>query len=358
MNKNPIVEIIKKNNQLLNHLKPGDLIEGVIVKKEGNRKLYLDLDRYGLGVIYGGELLNIKEEVRNLKIGDKLLTKVIDPDNEEGYVELSLTEASKQKNWEEIMDLKEQEAVITIIPKSFNKGGLVAEINGLSAFLPVSQLSNEHYPSSFVEEHKSKIDEVLEGLIGKEINVKIIDVNYRQKKIILSEKEALTKNNQELFKNYQIGQIIDGVVSGMTDFGVFVKFTDNLEVEGLITLSELSYKIIDNPKEVLKIDQNIKAKIIDIKDKIYLSLKALLPDPWVKVFDYFKENELVRGKVYKHYPFGTIVDLNNDFQGQVHITEFGNVEEMKKQLKIGEVYDFLIEKIQPQERKIILKFKK
>lgn len=346
---NSTAELIKNEPALFGFLKVGDLVEGKVIRKEGGRKLFLDLGRYGTGVVYGAEIVNAREIIRELKIGDPVHAKVINVDNEDGYIELSLTEASKQKAWNEVTELKEQDAVIKVKPKGSNRGGLVVELNGLSAFLPASQLASERLATT----------ESLQNLIGQEISVKIIEINPRTKKLILSEREVSQVNARELAKNYQVGQVIEGLVSGVADFGVFVKFTDNPQVEGLIHISELSHQITENPKELVKVDEVIKAQIVDIKDgKIYLSLKALAADPWEKTGEYYKEGQTVKGQVYNLNPFGAIVNLGHGLQGQLHVSEFGSVEEMKKNLKQGSSYEFLIESIKPQEKRIILKIKK
>jgi len=352
-------DLIKAEPKMFGFLKAGDLVEGKVIKKEGNKKLFLDLGRYGTGAVYGGELLNARDIVKNLKIGDAVHAKVINPDDENGYIELSLTEAGKQKAWEEVVELKEQEAILKVKPKAFNRGGLVVEISGLQAFLPVSQLSREHYPDVVEGDDKNKITQTLQKLVGKELSVRIIDANPRTKKLIISEKEASEVNVKELSKNYQVSQVIEGIISGVADFGVFIRFTDNPAVEGLIHISELSHRVVENPKEVIKVDQAMKAKIIDIKDgKIFLSLKALAADPWEKALDYYKEGQTVKGQVYSFNPFGAIINLENDLQGQIHVSAFGSVEEMKKQLEAGKEYSFLIEGIKPQEKRIILKLNK
>jgi small subunit ribosomal protein S1 len=198
--------------------------------------------------------------------------------------------------------------------------------------------------------------EELQKLVGEELEVKIIDVNPRTNKLIVSEKAATQISVKELAKNYEVGQIIKGVVSGVADFGAFVKFADNPEIEGLIHISELSHQMIENPKEVVSVDDTIEAKITEIKDgKISLSLKALQADPWDKVADKYKEGETVTGEVYAHHPYGAVVNLGDGIQGQVHVSEFGGVPEMKRELPIGEKYDFKIESVKPEEKRISLK---
>lgn len=354
---NNLTDLIKTEIKTLSFLKSGDLVEGIILKKDGNRRIVVDIDRYGLGVVYAGEIMNARESVRDLKEGDRIKAKVINLDNEENVIELSLTEATKHKAWEELTALMEQEEVIKIRPKAFNRGGLLAEIKGLPVFLPVSQLSAENYPY-VTDNDKTKIAETLQKLVGQEMAVRIIDVNSKNKKIIISEKAAVQIGAKELAKNYEVGQIIEGIVSGIADFGVFVRFVQEPALEGLVHVSELSHRLVENAKELVKIDEPIKAEIIEIKDgKIFLSLKALLPNPWEKVSDYYHVGQLVEGAVYSFNPFGAIINLDRELQGQVHVTEFGSVEEMKNQLTLGKECSFTVEDIKPSEKRIVLKLK-
>lgn len=358
-NKINLKEILKRKAKFLSFLKTNDLVEGKIIKKEGQRRIIVDLGRYGLGAIYNNELVNAKDALKNFKIGDVITVKVINPDNEDNLVELSLMEASKQKVWDEILELKEKEEILTLKPKKFNRGGLILEINGLPAFLPISQLKTDRLNNN-IEEDKNKIVALLEKLLDEELKIKIINIDLRNRKIIVSEREAYKKDIGEYIKNYQVNQIIEAIVTGITDFGIFIKFSDNPNIEELIHISELSHKAFFNPKDNYKIDDIIKAKIIDIKNnKIILSVKALQENPWEKANNYYQKGQIVKGEVYILNPFGAIINLNHDLQGVVHITDFeGDIEKMKKTLEIGKKYDFLIEEIKPEEKRIILKLKK
>jgi len=246
---------------------------------------------------------------------------------------------------------------------SANAGGLMASImtasdGELKAFLPVSQLSLEHYPK-VQDGDRQKIADELKKFVGQEMNVKIIDVNPRTAKIIVSEREVLSTNVKELLSAYTIGQLVDCLVSGVADFGVFVRFVDNPEIEGMIHISELDYKLIDNPKDIVKINDQLKAKIIDIKEgRVFLSLKALKEDPWMTIGDKFKSGETVEGRVHKFNPFGAVIALPGDFQGMVHISEFGGQDEMKKALEVGKSYPFVIDAVKSEEKRITLKTKK
>ena len=214
-------------------------------------------------------------------------------------------------------ELRGKDEAFTVKITGFNKGGLITSVKGIPAFLPVSQLAADHYPKA-VSAERTEIGVALQKLVGEEISVKVIDANPRMGKLILSEKEATEISSRELAKNYEVGQVVDGLVSGVADFGVFVKFVDNPAVEGLIHVSELDYRIIENPKDVVKVDDVVKAKIMDIKDgKISLSLKAMKVDPWLVVADTYSENQGVKGKVYMFNPFGAIINLDETYQGYV-----------------------------------------
>ncbi|MEI6479576.1 MAG: S1 RNA-binding domain-containing protein [bacterium] len=352
-----LTQLAKTSPQIFSSVKVGDIVEGSVLDKS-SRAILVNLGRHGTGVVYRGELQNARELVKSLEVGSPIHAKVIEVDNDDGFVELSLSEAGKQKAWGEVDELRGKDEAFTIKITGFNKGGLIANVKGIPAFLPVSQLAADHYPKAITAE-RTEIGSALQKLVGEEISVKIIDANPRAGKLILSEKEATEISSRELAKNYEVGQTVDGVVSGVADFGVFVKFVDNPAVEGLIHVSELDYRIVENPKDVVKVDDVVKAKIVDIKEgKISLSLKALKPDPWMVVANKYGENQEVKGKVYMFNPFGAIVNLDETYQGYVHVTEFGGVEEMRKHLTIGKEYSFVVDAVKPQERKITLKLKK
>ena len=349
-----IGQFLKTDPNFLPTLKTGDLVEGKVMEKS-SKMLTVDLGRFGTGAVYRGEIQNAKEIVKSLNVGEPVHAKEVNIENEEGLIELSLSEADKQKAWTDVQELMGKEEPIKVKITGFNKGGLMAELRGLGAFLPVSQLANEHYPKVGAEE-KGKILEALQAFVGQEFEVKIIDANSRTNKLIVSERAAQELSAKELAKNYSVGQDIEGVVSGVADFGIFIRFTDNPALEGFIHVSEIDHRVIDNPKEFVKIDEVIKAKIVDIKDgRISLSLKVLKEDPWTKVEELFKESDAVKGTVYVFNPFGAVVNLEHGLQGQVHVTDFGGLPEMRKELTIGQAYDFTVHEVKTQEKRIVLK---
>lgn len=355
-NDSAFAQVMKSAPDLFGFLKEGDLVEAKLLKRTP-KAVYFDLGKFGTGVVYRSEILNAKESLKHLKIGDLISAKVLVVDNEDNYVELSLTEAGKQKSWRGVMELKESGEEIKLKITAANSGGLMAEVGGLKAFLPVSQLSNEHYPR-VDDGNRGKILEELQKFVGQELTVKVIDVNLRNDKLIISEKEITSQDVKESLVNYKSGDIVEGIISGVADFGAFMRFAADPKIEGLIHISELSHRLIENPKDIIKVDDAVKAKILEIKDgRVTLSLKALKEDPWAKAEERYKAGEEVQGTVLRFNPFGAFIGLDEDIQGLIHISEFGSVEEMQKQLSVGKAYAFNIFSVKSQEKRIILKLK-
>ncbi|MDD5711073.1 MAG: S1 RNA-binding domain-containing protein [Candidatus Colwellbacteria bacterium] len=347
-------QALKSNPGLMPILREGELINVTLVE-QSNRAVYFSVPKVGTGIIYGIELINAKGILKKLQVGDQVTAKVVVPENDEGLVELSLMEAGKQKAWQELKELKDTGEPIVAKVTGANSGGLLLEIKGVQGFLPASQLSNEHYPQS-EDGDRSKITQELKNFIGQELSVKIININPRTNKLIVSEREIEAANTKDLLEKYAVGDIVPGIVSGVADFGIFIKFADQTEIEGLIHISELSHNMVDHPREVANVGDMVKAKIVEIKDgRVSLSLKALQPDPWENVGKKFKEGEKVRGEVYRLNPFGAFVKIGQDLMGLIHVSEFGSVEELKAVLEPGKNYEFMISSIKPAEKRIVLK---
>ena len=355
-------DLLEKNNSL-RPIQLGKIVEGKIIGR-AKSAVFLDLGILGTGTIFGKEFQNARNELRNLKIGEFVSAKIIELENEDGYVELSLGQASDELNWDKIFQKKEKGETITIKISGVNKGGLLTNVFRIPAFLPVSQLSPENYPK-VKKGDTNKILKELQSFIGKEIEVKIFDLNQKQNKVILSEKAINNLKIKDIFKNYKLGDIINGKITGITDFGAFIQFPakdiNNIDnekelVEGLIHISELDWQLIDNPSEIVKLGEKVKAKIISItNDKVFLSLKALKKDPWQDIEKKYKKGDIVKAKVTKFNPFGAFVQLTPLIQGLCHISEFGTKSKMETTLEIGKKYNFQILVIDPKEHRISLK---
>jgi len=349
-------QFIKKNSQLIDYFKEGQVVKGRVLRKEKGA-IYLDLGKR-IGKISGLEFKMAKSQMKKMKEGDEVEVKIKNLEDEQGFVELSCKNISKQKIWDELKEIQEREEVLKVKINACNTGGLLTEYKKIPAFIPVSQLSFAHYPR--VEDgDKNKILQHLSSLVGEELSVKIIDVNPLADKLVLSEKEAVSLDFKKLINKYKVGDVVEGVVTGLADFGVFIKFSDNPNIEGLIHISELDHGLVDNPKKMIKIGEAVKAKVTEIKeDKIFLSLKALKPNPWDRVEEKYQAGQVVEGEVYKFTPFGAFITLDENIHGLIHVSEFGSLDEMKKGLEQGKIYKFKISLLKPKEKRLILKLEK
>jgi len=352
-----LAQLIKTRPDILPILKKGEIVEAKLIEKTP-KKAYFEIAHVGTGVVYGRELLNGREVIKSLEVGETISAKIVEPENEKGLVELSLTEADKQKAWQSVKDIQDKDEPIKVKAFGANSGGLLVELFDLKGFLPVSQLSAEHYPRT-PEQTREKVIEELNKFVGQEFEVKVLSLNPRTNKLIVSEKEVMSQSVKDIINQYKIGDIVTGIISGLANFGAFIRFADQPEVEGLIHISELGHKLIDSPKEIVSVGDMVKAQVIDVKDnKISLSLKALQPDPWKDIENQYKVNDVVKGTVYKFNPFGAFVKLNEDIVGLIHVSEFGSPEEMKSKIALDTQYDFHIDAIKPEEKRIILKLAK
>lgn len=336
----------------------GDFINGKIITVEKNM-VYVDLGLVGTGIVYGKEFKEASRIIKNLKPGDKISAIIVEPENEEGFIELSIKEAEMEKTWK---DLKEKmasgEAVETKILGA-NKGGLMIEVNGISGFIPVSQLSPQHYPRLSEKESTATIASELKKFVGKTFKVKIIALSRDEQKLIASERAVKPSSEESAaIAEYKINDVVEGEVTGIMDFGVFARLDEN--TEGLVHISELDWQIINNPEEIVKKGERIKAKIMDINNgKISLSIKALKENPWEKIEEKYKKGQEVEGEIVKHNPYGAFVQLDKYIHGLVHISELRNLisngKKLEDVLKRGQKYTFEILSIVPKEHRLTLK---
>lgn len=336
-------------------LKPGDTIEGTLLSV-GKNEVYIDLAGYGVGVVRGRELYDDQATLASQKPGDRITASVLETENKDGNVELSLRQAGEERVWQTMKEKMESHEVVPVKILGANKGGLMIEINKVMGFLPVSQLSLEHYPR--VEEgDKAKILEALHSYVGQTFHVNIITADQDEEKLIVSEKAVFEKEMESRLSKLKVGDIIRGNVTGVVDFGVFVKFG---ELEGLVHISELAWQRIENPKDIIRVGQEVQAKIIAIdKGRVSLSMKQLQPDPWQDSVKKYQIGQTVEGKVTKVMPFGVFVELDKDIQGLAHSLELSHepVKNPEEIIKPGDVKKFKIISIEPAEHRLGLSLK-
>ncbi|MBI2048822.1 MAG: S1 RNA-binding domain-containing protein [Parcubacteria group bacterium] len=347
----PMVDIIEASKRRPD---TGSIVEGKIISIEKNA-LYVDLGSIGTGIIYGREFMNARDTIKKVHAGDAIAAKVVEPENEDGYVELSLKEARQALIWEEAEEAMEKKTAFEILVKEANKGGLMLEWQGIKGFLPASQLSPEHYPR--VENgNKERIFSELQKFIGEKLSVSIISADPKEEKLIFSEKGGEEKGQTELAEKYKIGDIVEGEVTGIVDFGLFVKVEDGLE--GLVHISEMDWGLVEDPRAMFKVGEKVTTQVIEVKDgKVSLSIKALRPNPWLEAGKKYAKGDVVKGIVIKHNKHGALVSIEEGVAGLAHISEFGDLEKLKETLELGKTYSFKITLFEPKEQRLTFSYK-
>ncbi len=336
----------------------GDIIKGTVVKVD-KYSLFIDIPGFKTGVIWAGHLKEIGKNIKDYKVGDEITAVIHELDNEEGYAELYIKDIEKESKWANFKDLMERKEIIEEKVIGANRGGLIIEYKDIKGFLPVSQLSRENYP--YIEGgDKEKILEELKKFIGQKIKVRIISVDEAAQKLFFSEREVENEELKKIVEKYKVGDIVEGIVSNVVDFGVFIQILDANDVpvgiEGLIHKSELDWQLVEDPREIVKVGDKIKAEIISIEDgKISLSWKKLKSNPWEEVAKKYKKGDIVKGIPFKYNPFGVFVRIENLVQGLCHISEFGSEKKMKEAIKLNEEREFMINLFDPENYKIGLK---
>ncbi len=331
----------------------GAIIEGTVIGK-GGKTLYIDVPPFGTGIIFGREYLNAKDIIKKISIGDTVTAKVIETEGEESYIELSLKEAKQAIVWSDAEKATKNKTQFDLLVKDANKGGLILDWNGMDGFLPASQLKPEHYPRVDGGD-KDAIAGELKKFIGQTLTVSIIGTDPKEGKLIFSEKGPDNKQKREIVGKYALGDVVEGEVTGAVDFGIFIKIQDGLE--GLVHISELDWSLVENPRDLFRVGDKVKAKIIDIKDdKISLSIKALRGNPWKEAEAKYKRGQVVSGVVIKYNKHGALVSLEEGVAGLVHISEFKSEDELRQKLELGKNYTFTINIFESKDQRMTLFF--
>jgi len=333
--------------------KEGDLVEGRVIMLDRAR-VYIDLPPFGTGIIYGREYLNAREVIKRTNPGDIIAAKVVDVNSKEGYIELSLKEARQALLWGEAEEALKNKTQFELPVKEANKGGLILEWQGIAGFLPASQLKAEHYPR-VLDGDKDKILDELRKLVGEKFAVSIISATPKEGKLIFSEKGLDDKEKRDLIAGYQVGAVVEGEITGMVDFGAFVKLEEGLE--GLVHISEIDWGLVDDPRHFFKVGDKVTVKIIDIKEgKVSLSVKQLKENPWTTAADKYKKGDKVEGVVIKYNKHGALASIEEGIAGLVHVSEFGSEEKLHQNLELGKRYPFTISLFEPKEMRMALAF--
>lgn len=350
---NPDHIMAKYMTEIGNAPEAGAIVEGAVIKVD-KKAVYIDMAPFGIGLIFGREYMNARDLIKHMNVGDIVTAKVVDAENEDGYIELSLKEARQSLIWADAEELVRKKTILELPVKDANKGGLILDWQGISGFLPASQLSGDHYPR-VSDGDKDKILEELKKLIGEKLSVVMITAVPKEGKLIFSEKEHNQKEKEEIVAKYQLGAIVDGVITGVVDFGAFMKIEEGLE--GLIHISEMDWGLVDDPRKLFKVGDKVKAQIIEIKEnKVSLSVKVLKENPWKGAEKKYKKGDTVRGVVIKFNKYGALASIEEGVAGLVHISEFGTEEKLRTLLELGKTYPFLITLFESKDQRMTLSF--
>jgi small subunit ribosomal protein S1 len=329
-------------------LESGDVVEGVItsIKKH---EIWIDLGAQGVGIVMRREI----GYGQPLELNATVSVSVLDPEMDEGYALLSMKRVAKDRGWDELQRVFDDQEIIEVVAYDANRGGLLIELEGIRGFMPVSQLAAGHYPRVSGAD-KDEILQKLNALINQPLRVRILDVSRKDNKLIFSEKEAVKDDMQARFSQLKVGDEVQGVVTGVIDFGAFVNVDG---IEGLIHISEISWERVDDPRNYVKVGEDVTAKIIAIdKDRLSLSLKQMSEDPWLAQVKEFKKGEVVEGNIT---PFGAFVQLSPAVEALVHVSEMSNDENVdpEKLFQLNEKKQFKVLEIDTEGRKIALSLK-
>jgi small subunit ribosomal protein S1 len=350
--KNITMDDLLKEESALLPLASGEVVDGTVLSVR-KHEIWVDLGGRGVGLVPRREIGFGK----TLAEGEPVTASVVESELEDGYALLSLRKAAKDRGWDEVTRMFEAGETIDVTAYDANRGGLLIELEGVRGFMPVSQLSAEHYPRVSGAD-KDEILQRLNSLINKTLRVRILDSDRKANKLIFSEKEAVKEGLQERFASLSVGDKVTGVVTGVVDFGAFV----NVEgIEGLVHISEISWERVNNPSDYVKVGDAIEAKIIAIdKDRLSLSIKQLSEDPWMKEVEKFNKGDKVDGTVTRITPFGAFIQISPSVEALVHVTELGEGEgaDPEKLFKLNEKKSFVILEIDKENRKISLSLDK
>ncbi len=333
----------------MRRLNLGDIVKGRIIAITDDA-LLLDIQFRADGTVKKEDLLEQGNLRELFSEGDEIDVQIVKMDDGDGNVVLSKKRADKVVVWEEIEETFKQRKVISVELKDAVKGGLVALIKGVRAFLPASQLSLE-----FVED--------LTAFVGQTVDVHVIEFNQEKNKIILSRKELLkeaaSKSKAEAFGKIQEGAVLNGTVKRLAKFGAFV---DIGGVDGLIHISEMSWRRVKDPAEIVKVGDKVEVMVLKIDretEKIALKLTTVEENPWDTITERYEENEVVTGEVVRLAQFGAFVKLEEHVEGLVHISQISNdrVDNPSDVLSLGQEVEVLILEIDTDANKIALSIK-
>ncbi len=349
-----MTKLLKDSDIDIKQFQFGDLVEGVVVSA-GSNEVLVDVGAKSEGIITGEELVDSDKSYKNLKPGDTVLAMVIQSENDQGYLVLSLKRAEKDRKWSNIEDAYETGAVLEVTVLEYTKGGLLVDCLGMRGFVPLSHLDRVHFAEDLTNTasgNEAELKESLQVLAGKQLKVKVIEHDRAKNRLVLSEKEAAATYSEEAreekLSQINEGDILEGIVTGVMPFGLFVDLNG---VEGLVHISEIAWEKVSNPADYYSVGSPIEVKVLGIDDKskkLALSVKQLIKNPWEGVEERYSEGTKVEGVVSKIVPFGAFVNLEKGLDGLIHVSEAATP------LKIGDKVEAIVTNVDGSKQKLAL----
>ena len=341
-----MADLLAKRKSAITCPQKGSEVEGKVTEM-GRDRVVINIGGKFQGVIAGKALIEGREILKTVKVGDTLKGQVIVSETRDGYCVVSLKKSVNRQKWSELSKSFEQKNPVSVLVKSINSSGLLFELNGIFGFVPTSQFGHEFAQSA-------------QSTIGKKIEVVIIDLDESNRKVVASEKMVSEKEAMEAILSavgkIKIGDVYEGIISSISDFGVFVTIQVKdgktvVPVDGLAHISELSWEKIGKPSDSFGVGDKVKVKVMDVRGtKISLSVKQTLADPWTKALGKYEKGKKYEGTVVKHTDFGIFVALEPGVEGLIHITKIPHNQTYERGVKI----DVEIEEIDEQTKKIAL----
>lgn len=338
-------------------LQHGEIVEGMVVHTSPD-EILIDVGSKSEGLISHRELQGMApEDLAKIRVGDRVPVFVLTAEDHNGNIVLSLAQAQLEEDWKAAQTLYAQGEVFEGVATSYNRGGLIAYLGKVRGFVPASQLARHRYRGETREE-------LLAALVGQTLWLKIIECDRSQNRLILSEEAAERQRRKEqrgqLLAELQEGEIRRGTVISLANFGAFVNLGG---ADGLIHLSELSWRRVSHPSEVLKIGDEVEVYVLSVdreRSRIGLSLKRLQPEPWEMIHERYSLGQLVTGTITKLTSFGAFARLDGDIEGLIHVSELSDepIRHPKEVVKEGDVVPLRIIRMDSERKRLGLSLKR
>jgi len=355
----PMEQLLQDSSYDLRELEVGEIIEGTIVGFTDNNEVLVDINAKSEGVIPARDLDRVDDDIREgLKEGDKIFVQVVRPTSREGNAVLSLSRALAEYDWQKAQELLESQEIFEGEVSGYNRGGVIVFLGKARGFVPASQLVSDE------GKKQEDSDDRFKDLVGKKLMLKVIEMDRSRNRLILSERQAMREfrrqQKEKLLSELQVGSVQKGVVSSLAPFGAFV---DLGGADGLIHLTELSWRRVQDPTEVVNIGDEVEVKVISVdreRRRIGLSLRQLQPEPWSVIHENYAIGQIVEGVITRLTSFGAFARIDDTIEGLIHISELSDhrINHPKEVVKEGQRVRLRIIKIEPEKRRMGLSLKR